>query len=377
MAVKFLEPGGDADFGTSLWPTTVGTAPVVATDFVHGSHIKSLKYAQNTYSGVIMSNLVVDAGGRCSVYFYFNTLPGATMQFVQLEQSSDGVPIIGVQITSGGVLQLCQYPNGGGSASQVGSNGATLSTGVWYRLCLAWKITSSTVNQIILFKDGSSSISLTNVTLNNTSSADFQIANASNDATVDFRTSDHYLDNSNSMTDTGNIWVTAKRPNANGGSNAFTTRIGSGGSGYGSGHSPQVNERPSTTANGWSITTVATPITEEYNIESASTGDIDISAATIVDYMGWLFTKAVLSETAKIIVNNVQTSISIPTNAVTLFTQIAGSSTYPAGTGTDIGEISSNTATTISLYECGIIFAYTPAVASSTPRRRSLLGVGL
>ena len=46
MATKFLEPGGDADFliGTTngFWGTK--SASILATDFVHGGHIKSLKF---------------------------------------------------------------------------------------------------------------------------------------------------------------------------------------------------------------------------------------------------------------------------------------------------------------------------------------------
>ena len=48
MAVTFLEPGGDADFlvGTTngFWNGAGGTVPTVGTDFVHGSHKKSIKY---------------------------------------------------------------------------------------------------------------------------------------------------------------------------------------------------------------------------------------------------------------------------------------------------------------------------------------------
>ena len=52
-------------------------------------------------------------------------------------------------------------------------------------------------------------------------------------------------------------------------------------------------------------------------------------------------------------------------NANTMFTKIAGSSTYPAGTGTDIGIVTATTATTVSLYEAGIMVAYIPAVATT------------
>src|SRR6185436_9856514 len=125
------------------------------------------------------------------------------------------------------------------------------------------------------------------------------------------RSSDHYVDSSASLTDTGNIWVTAKRPNANGTTNGFTTQIGSGGSGYGTGHSPQVNERVLSTTNGWSMVGAGSAVTEEYNIESAAAGDIDISSANYVDVMGWVYASSLVNETASIIVNGVSSNISL------------------------------------------------------------------
>ncbi len=119
-------------------------------------------------------------------------------------------------------------------------------------------------------------------------------------------------------------------------------------------------------------------ITEEYNIEAANTGDVDISSATIVDYMGWVFSKSLAGETAQIIINNVTSNISL-TNANAMYTKAAGSTTYPSGTGTDIGEITSTSLTTVSLYECGIQFVYIPGVAV-TPTiatyNLSLIGAG-
>ncbi len=363
MAVKFLEPGGDADFGIGLWNTESG-APAIVTDFVHGTHIKSIQYRPNaaadTLSTLEFGSLVADAGGRVSIYVYFVALPSATATLFGIEKTGGTGVVARIRMTSAGVLQLWD------SAAQKGSNGSTLSTGVWYRLSFAWTIASSTVNELRLFKDSISDISVTNTTLTNVTSADFFIGNGSGNTSLDYRSSDHYIDDSTALTDPGNIWVTAKRPNANGTTNGYTTQIGAGGSGYGSGHSPQVNERANSDVNGWSVVSVASAITEEYNIESVSQGDIDITGATIVDYMGWLRTKALNAETGQIIVNNVNSNISI-TTAIKFFIKVAGSSSYPAGTGTDIGEISAAIATTISLYECGIIVAYIPGAVVAGP----------
>lgn len=357
MAVLFLEPGGDADFGIGFWQSSNGT-PTAATDFVHGGHLRSIAYGTGTPVDMKTTEIFADAGGRGSVWIYLNALPSATSSVFVLLTTASGAIVARMRITSTGVLQLWE------ASAQIGGNGSTLSTGTWYRLTFAWKITSTTVNEFRLFKNGVSDISVTNATITNTGTKIFDLGNASGNANLDLRTSDHYFDDSNALTDPGNIWVTAKRPNANGTTNGFTTQIGAGGSGYGTGHSPQVNERPNSDTNGWSVVGAGSAITEEYNIEAASVGDINIAGATIVDYMGWVRSKALVSETAQIIVNNVNSNIAL-TSTTAFFTKVAGSSTYPAGTGTDIGEITSTTVTTVSLYEAGIIVAYIPAVGGN------------
>ena len=239
--------------------------------------------------------------------------------------------------------------------------------GVWYRLSLCWKITSTTVNDLRLFKDGSLDITVTNATINQVSTQCLQVGNGNADTTLDLRLSDIYVDDSNSLSDPGNIWVTAKRPNANGTTNGFTTQIGAGGSGYGSGHSPQVNERALSQSNGWSMVGAGSAITEEYNIENKNVGDINITSSTIVDFMGWLFAKALAGETATMILAGASFANLILTSTPTMFTNIAGSTTYPPSSGTDIGIITTTALTTVSLYECGIIIAYIPQAALVTP----------
>ena len=102
-------------------------------------------------------------------------------------------------------------------------------------------------------------------------------------------------------------------------------------------------------------------VTEEYNIESTTTGDISINSANslIVDYMGWVSASSLVGETAQLILNGVNKAISL-TSTNTVFTSYANSHTYPAGTGADIGIITDTSLTTVSLYECGVIVAFKP-----------------
>lgn len=374
MATTFLEPGGDSDFQTpggvnTFWPNAVTTPP--DTVITHGGHLRSLQYRPSVFDRVVTSNsslVIADSGTRLSLYLYIKALPTAFANIAEFQQVG-GATVVSISLTSSGVLQLWN----GNTSNQIGSNGATLNTGTWYRLSLAYTITSTTVNRFEFFVNGVSSISVTNATLTNITSQVLRIGVLASDATFDFRTSDHYIDDSNSLTDTGNIWVTAKRPNANGTTNGFTTQIGSGGSGYGTGHSPQVNERPLSTANGWSMIGAGSAITEEYNIEGQSVGDITTVGGTIVDYVGWVSASAALSETGQIVVNNVTSNIAL-TSTNTLFTKVAGSTSYPSGTGTDIGIVTSTTVTTVSLYECGVLVAFIPA--STTTNQLAALGAG-
>lgn len=375
MATKFLEPGGDADFAvamtTGFWAAVTGTTLV--TDFVHGNHIKSLKHPAGGDALDTQNGTLSDSGSRISFWIYVVARPSVgTSTFFRLSKSDGFTDVVLARMTTGGVLQLAN----GNTEAQIGSNGATLSIGVWYRISLAYTITSSVVNRLELFVNGVSSISVTNATITDIVTSFLEIGNINSNAAFDFRTSDHYIDNSSALTDPGNIWVTAKRPNANGTTNGFSTQIGSGGSGYGTGHSPQVNERPLSNTNGWSMIGAGSAVTEEYNIESTSTGDIDISTATIVDWLGWVDTKALVGETVQIILDGANNAQAI-TSTETLYTKIKGSTTYPSGTGADIGMTTDTSLTTVSLYECGVIVAYIPATASTVINNLSLLGAGV
>lgn len=374
MTTTFIEPGGDTDFQNpvgsfTLW--TNGSMPALDTVIVHGSHLRSLNYRPSVADRVqTVAGILSDAGSRISFYVYIKTRPAnAVSSFAEL-CNSGGTMLVAFRLTSGGVLQLWN-----GTTAQIGSNGATLNTGQWYRISLAYTITSTTVNRFELFVDSVSSISITNATITTIVTSEFRIGNRNVDTALDFRSSDHYIDNSSALTDPGNIWVTAKRPLSNGAVNGFTTQIGSGGSGYGTGHAPQINERPLSTTNGWSMIGAGGIVTEEYTIEGKSVGNMDISTATIVDFMGWIVASSLSSETAKIILASANSNISL-TSTTSIFTKIAGSATYPAG-NTDVGIITSATLTTVSLYECGVAVAFIPAPITAvfgTPRL--LMGVG-
>jgi hypothetical protein len=367
MATLFLEPGGDATFNANiktavtpgLWDVSIHASPSVVSDFVNSSHLRSIKIAPNVVTDLTLSTSYNVSQGRISFWMYINAFPSSDFDIFGFMNNSLQI-LYSVGMTSTGVLKSIFF----------GTTGSfTFATGQWYHITLAYTMTSNVANSFRTYVNGVLSLSNTNSSSGNSyPGVYFSIANGLNsgvvNTTLDLRISDIYVDDSSALTDTGNIYVTAKRPFANGTTNGFTTQIGAGGSGYGSGHAPQVNERPLNLTNGWSVINAGSAITEEYSIEGLSIGDFNLTGKTIIDYMGWVCTKALTAETGSIIVSGTNNSISITTSAK-IFQQIKGSTTYPTG-NTDIGMISSTTVTTVSLYESGIIFAFMNSTANKS-----------
>lgn len=250
----------------------------------------------------------------------------------------------------------------------IGSDGTTtFVVNTDYRISVVWSITNGSSYTLTVYVNGVQDLQLINGAGigGGSGSHGMNFRCDGNGATTTYYFSHIYYDDGSSGDPGGgnaDLKVAAKRPVSNGSANNFTTQIGSGGSSYGSGHAPQVNELPLSQTNGWSHIVVGSAITEEYTVEGASVGDQDLTGATIIDYMGWIFAKALASETASIVVGGTSSNVSL-TSTATSFVKAKGSAAYPAG-GTDIGVVTATTATTVSLYECGVSIAYTPAAAT-------------
>lgn len=371
---KFLDAGTDSTYDLSLYQGSFTTATGTigsASDQTHtGSRsLKSVSAVTND-EGVCYSadGVGADAGTGVSFWTRFSAIPAATTAFWWMFQAGFGNAVLALGITSAGKLTI-----GNEGFGILGTGTTTISATTWTRISISWVITSASSWSLKIYVNGVLDLSLTQTAGTLISVGSSEIAfGIGKDTSAGFSSTsvmtvwfdDIYVDNRIDKTDPGDIRVTAKRPNANGTVNGFTTQIGSGGSGYGTGHSPQVNEQPLSQTNGWAMVGAGSAVTEEYNVEAASVGDVNISGLTIVDYMGWVFAKTLLAETGKIILSNVQTNISL-TSTASPFMVAAGSTTYPAGSGTDIGIITSTTLTTVSLYECGIIIAYLPAAPAT------------
>ena len=361
-ATTFMYDGGDSTRDDSFpWTVKTGAATIDTTTPITGA--ASLKMDCTGLITYRMNGVYADAGRRTTFRFKMSAIPSGSVGIMAV-QTSGANNIFVLNVTSAGKLMI--VPTG----ANAGTTGTTvLNTSTPYRIALSYTITSSTVFAAKVYLNGKLEATATvSGTLTTTSSNRILIGNGTAFGAGQFVWFDDiFIDDGATLDDPGNIIVTAKRPNANGAANAWTTQIGSGGSGYGTGHSPQVNEQPLSTTNGWSIAS-ASLLTEEYTIEGAATGNIDVSNPRykLIDYMGWVYAKVGSAGTRNIIVNGSASNVSLTTTA-TQFTKIAGSSTYPSG-NTAIGMNNNSVNNLTSLYECGILLAYKlPRRVSVTP----------
>lgn len=358
-----MESGTDATQDLSFWTTTsvTSTAAITSDSSIFYTGTRSIKLTNGGTStsnaNLTVNSVLADAGRRISFRFRTSTLPTSSSTAIVQIRDSAGNQVMTLQLATTGTLNLAPV----GATTVVGTT--VLSINTWYRITLSYTITNTTTFKFQDYVNGIFESTATAGTLTRTGSDRFQFTLNGGGGILPANTSfyydDIYVDDGSDYTDPGNIRVTAKRPNANGTTNNFVTQIGAGGSGYGSGHSPQVNEQPLSATNGWSVVAVGSAVTEEYNIEGKAIGDVDISSTTIVDVAGWVYTKALVAETGQIVLNGTTPNISITTSNA-LFEVYAGSTAYPDGTGTDIGEVTDTTVTTVSLFECGVLVAYKP-----------------
>lgn len=350
MAVTFLEPGSAATQDLKFFIVTSGTVTSDA-QAVHGS-VRSIKCATagGGASYAEKGNVAQDAGTRIHFSYRFNTLTTAGRNsFFRINSS---VPIY-LKLDLDGKIRINDLTPGS----------AVLATNTDYDIAVSFRL--GIVN---VWLNGALELSASGLDTNaNAIRFGRNILAQSVDTGADFF-AHIYIDDDTAANFPGNIRVTTKRPFADGTVNGFTTQIGSGNSGYGSGHADEVNERPLSITNGWSMAGLGSAVTEEYSIEGPSVGDVDLTGKNIREVAGWVYAKSLISETAQIKVGGVSSNISL-TNTNTLFTKFTGVRTYPAG-GTDIGIITDTSLTTVSLYECGLLVAYDDLVFN-TPRENA------
>ena len=356
MAITFLEPGGDATQDLSFYGASSGTVAASNDQANTGSYsVKLSTGGSATLAYLRAATCLADAGRRVSFYYRFDRAPDAKTGVLRFLQGANSL-VFTISLGTDGTISITPV-----GATEV--TGATvLSANAWNRIAISYTITDTTHFRFDFYVNGTLQGSATAGTMTRVTTSKIELyasAAAGNDFNAWF--DDIYIDDGSDYSDPGNILVTAKRPVADGTAVEFTTQIGSGGSGYGSGHSPQVNEQPLSTTNGWSLSTT-TKKTEEYNIEAASAGDENLTGKTIVGIACWVYAKESTtsnSPVSNLVNDGTETAITLTTTAA-LYRAYKAQASYPAGTGKDIGMTGQYTTTagTYSLYECGILVAY-------------------
>lgn len=369
---KWLESGTDATQSTVFYSSTAGTV-TSATDQQHTGP-RSLKLdGTATPAGAnatTTTGILADAGRRVQFWFRANAFETSTQPMWIIKDSGGNSVWNLTYVLPGGTLR--NNPTGATSATGT----AVPSTNTWTHLCISYFITNTTTYQFKVYVNGvlDSTTNAGTLTRTGTDRMTFGwTAGAQVGANTNWWFDDVVVDDgasSGSQPDCGDERVTAKRPFSNGTTNGFT---GSGTpSSYGSGNARYVNQQPlDITA---LVSVVAAGVTtEEYNVEGITVGDVNLAGQILVDIGGWIYASALLSETASLVLVG-GTSNAALTSTNTLFQAYAGSTTYPPGTGTDIGITTTALATTVSLYEAGILIAYTPVSCTGSPF--TLHGVG-
>jgi hypothetical protein len=350
MTITFLESGGSATYGLQGWGTVVGTATADAS-VVHGQP-RSIKCvgASAMDSYVHTSPLAVfgDAGGRVSAY-------------IQMGHHDD----VGYKIYTSGGDQLVNTQTDGGTSYLNGKLRVQLGptffdstllmplANTWFRLSCAFTLTSVTVNEWRFWIDGVLYITASNVNITGFQiTPRFLLLHGDNGTSFPAYFSDIYVDDSTALTDPGDIRVTAKQPGTVNANNFDTT----GGTGA-------VNERALSETN-YRQQAGTGQVAQNYAIQAAAAGDVDVSAATIVGYGSWIWAKGTAggAGTPKITNNGTDTAITLTASPAHYRSPCVISATYPANAAT-VGMVSTGATDDTFLYEAGMFIAYTPGGA--------------
>lgn len=297
---------------------------------------------------------VVSNPDRLSIWVRFVDLPTNTTRFLR---TNGGVQNASIAITSGGVLQVHDRND-----NQVGSDGSTLSAGVWYELTVATDGTNSDLN-LTLYLNKVLDITVDNI-LTGTGPDDWEIgwteAPGGNNEVMNFQ---HvYLDDVTDESDTGDVRVTIKLPTETGGLDGWDGSNGT------------IADRPIDNSTFRSHTGTDDQV-DSSDIQAAGVGDVDITGETLLGHLGWVWADRGNggSGSPSILVSDAETLITLLAGTEVMYTKVITSSGYPSGTN-QIGMHSTNAGADTLWYEGGVMIAYIASeVAVDTPVRPTIL----
>lgn len=269
MTILFMSDGSDSTQGLEFFSGTVGTVASSTTQSKTGPRAISIL---GDGSSSVTKNISSFTAGRISFWVRVPSLPsssGAMFCF------NSGATKFNLSVASDGTMDLFD------GASLRASGTAVLPTAQWVHIALAFSYTSSSVNSCNVWINGVLDITATNVTWT-VPPSDLFFGFFWNSVTC--YVDDIYADDVSDLTFPGDIRVTAKLPVALN-TNNFDTLVGSGTNRY-----DRVSERALSVSNGIQHA-ASTDVQENFGIQAASAGDVDIADAYIVGYCGWVYGK--------------------------------------------------------------------------------------
>lgn len=287
-----------------------------------------------------------DAGNGLTVWFMFETLPAADTPILE-GRTSGSTAVWRIHLKTDGTLRF----NPIGATTVDGTT--VLEAGRWYQIGLSYTITLADDFRFDMFVNSDLQGSATAGTMTNIGATKirFRGVGASAGTNRVYWWNHLVVDDRTDYTFPGYRFTTAKMPAANN-VNQFDTPIVS----NPANRWENVNERPLSVTNGW-LHGAASAVRENYTLQTASQGDIDITGMHLIGHLGWVWAKsdAAATGTPKIIINNVETAITLATIA-SRHAIVVDSTSYPSHAA-GIGMLSSD-ATPTYLYECGVVIAY-------------------
>jgi hypothetical protein len=275
VTITFLESGSDATSGLEFWGGTSGT---VASDSAQSkTGPRAIKFTGNS---TVTSTLSIATAGRLNAYWRFSALPATPIVIVAINRASTTSNFY-IRRRADGTLgaydPVAALLTGGGGTAVLGND-------TWHRVAVSYSITSDTIYTIKVWVNGVLDINISNAgSLNASQPWSFLISSGvdgSNTSWVD----DIYLDDITDGTDPGDIRVTAKLPAALN-TNNFDTTAGSGAARYN-----YVDDRAIDTAN-YLQHAANSDAQENFGIQDAAVGDVDISDQYIVGCTGWVYAR--------------------------------------------------------------------------------------
>lgn len=351
----FADPGGDSveaiGYFCKVNNNSSGISFVTSIKFQGIGSYKFDSGASNLATDVYNPlELLVAAGTRKTVQWRYETVPASATTIVSI------VDTLGNQ---GAIFRVRVKPSGSGVVLQLQNalgtttDGTTVfNTGSFNRISYSFVLHAVDNLDVKLYLNGIQEVSLTAQPTGGRSvvTGYFYGWDEAPGANRVCYFDQILIDDGNDLSDIGdNKRSTAKLP-ATANANNFDTTGGTG----------AVNERPLSETN-YKQQAGSSQVSQNYNLETAAGGDIDISSSTIVGYIGWLWAKqAAVSGTPKITVEGTDYAITLTTSPA-LYIKAITSASYPSNAAA-IGMVSSGTADNTFLYECGVVVIYTSTV---------------